>query len=97
VRGLCCGTGGQGENNAQYCSQLEYNCLFTSMAVHWRRQFGQSELPIGWVQIGGYASDPYDKGGASMNSVIRFAQVKNNRMEIGLELVITCRLKPYMQ
>lgn len=64
----------QGENNAKYCTESEYNCLFTSMVAHWRQQFRQPRLPFAWVQIGGYASDPYDQGGARQNSVIRFAQ-----------------------
>jgi len=64
----------QGENNAQYCSEGEYNCLFTTMADHWRSQFGQPTLPFAWVQIGGYAIDTYDSGGARLNTVIRFAQ-----------------------
>jgi hypothetical protein len=68
-----CGTGA-GENNAQYCSEGEYNCLFTSMIDHWRDSFGQPKLPVAWVQIGGYAIDEYDQGGAALNSVIRFGQ-----------------------
>ena len=64
----------QGENNAQYCTESEYSCLFTSMIDlrHWRA--GDIALPAAWVQIGGYAMDIYDEGGAALNSVIRYAQ-----------------------
>jgi len=75
----------QGENNAQYCTASEYSCLFTSMINHWRSQFKQPTLPVAWVQIGGYAIDAYDKGGAALNSVVRFGQ--GDSLPIGTDQV----------
>lgn len=59
----------QGENNAQYCTEPQYSCLFTSMVNNWRAAFDAPTLPIAWVQIGGYAMD--NKDGVSANAVIR--------------------------
>eukprot|EP00041_Stephanoeca_diplocostata_P008664 m.128265 g.128265 ORF g.128265 m.128265 type:complete len:632 (+) comp17425_c0_seq2:22-1917(+) len=59
----------QGENNAHYCSALQYNCLFSTMLTAWRVAFGSSgaDIPIVYAQLGSYDA----RGNVS---TIRFAQ-----------------------
>ena len=83
----------QGENNAHYCTESEYNCLFTSMVNDWRHRVwkipsGEEHLlPFAWVQIGVYSSP--SAYGIAANANIRFAQ--QDSLPIGTDQIFTNR------
>ena len=68
----------QGENNANYCSRSQYNCLFAAMITSWRDKWANTALPFGFVQLGGFdRGDKHDQSfaaGSQNMTVTRFSQ-----------------------
>jgi len=65
----------QGEQNTDYCTTHQYNCLFANMIKSWREIFRQPEAPVAFVQLGPYCGNSGVTGCSDLNvTKIRFAQ-----------------------